>query len=59
MRLSPAPLRAPPRKADALAADVRAQRDALVHPGFFSATPWAQLGHLPRYLQALERRLAK
>jgi ATP-dependent helicase HrpA len=40
-------------------ADVRAQRAALVYPGFFSATPWAQLGHLPRYLQALDRRLAK
>ncbi len=42
-----------------LAADVRARRDALVYPGFFRATPWAQLGHLPRYLAALERRLAK
>ncbi len=42
-----------------LAAEVRAQRDALVHPGFFAATPWAQLAHLPRYLKALDRRLAK
>jgi ATP-dependent helicase HrpA len=42
-----------------VAAEVRAQRDALVHPGFFSATPWSQLTHLPRYLEALERRLAK
>ena len=42
-----------------LGAEVRAQRTALVHPGFFSATPWLQLGHLPRYLQALDRRLAK
>ncbi len=42
-----------------LAAEVRAQRDALVHPGFFSATPWPQLAHLPRYLEALDRRLAK
>ncbi|GIK87872.1 MAG: ATP-dependent helicase [Betaproteobacteria bacterium] len=41
------------------AADLRAQRDALVHPGFFGATPWAALLHLPRYLKALERRLAK
>jgi len=41
------------------AADLRAQRDALVHPGFFGATPWASLQHLPRYLKALERRLAK
>ncbi len=42
-----------------LAADVAAQRDALVGPGFFAAVPWPQLTHLPRYLQALERRLAK
>jgi ATP-dependent helicase HrpA len=42
-----------------LGAEVRARRDALVHPGFFHATPWAQLGHLPRYLRGLERRLAK
>jgi ATP-dependent helicase HrpA len=42
-----------------LGADVRSQRAALVYPGFFSATPWAQLTHLPRYLQALECRLAK
>ena len=42
-----------------LAAEVRSRRDGLVHPGFFQATPWAQLGHLPRYLCALERRLVK
>ncbi len=42
-----------------IAAEVRAQRDALVYPGFFSATPWVQLEHLPRYLRALDRRLAK
>jgi ATP-dependent helicase HrpA len=42
-----------------LAAEVRAQRDALVYPGFFAATPWAQLEHLPRYMKALDRRLAK
>jgi ATP-dependent helicase HrpA len=39
-----------------IAAELRTERDALVHPGFFSATPWAQLQHLPRYLKALERR---
>jgi ATP-dependent helicase HrpA len=48
----------PPQQAR-LAAQVRARRDALVYPGFFQATPWAQLGHLPRYLEALDRRLAK
>ena len=42
-----------------LAAEARAQRDALVYPGFLSATPWAQLDHLPRYLQALSRRLQR
>jgi ATP-dependent helicase HrpA len=42
-----------------VAADVRAQRDALVHPGFLSETPWPQLAHLPRYLQALSRRLQR
>jgi ATP-dependent helicase HrpA len=41
------------------AADLRAQRDALVHPGFFRTTPWASLQHLPRYLEALQRRLGK
>ena len=42
-----------------LGAELRAQRDALVYPGFFAATPWTQLGHIPRYLKALDRRLAK
>jgi ATP-dependent helicase HrpA len=42
-----------------LGEDLRAQRDALIHPGFFSETPWFQLAHLPRYLKALERRFAK
>ena len=35
-----------------LAGDVRAIRDALVYPGFVSATPWESLTHLPRYLAA-------
>jgi ATP-dependent helicase HrpA len=48
----------PPSQAR-LAAEVRAQRAALVYPGFFAATRWPQIAHLPRYLQALERRLAK
>jgi ATP-dependent helicase HrpA len=30
-----------------------------VYPGFFEATPWPQLAHLPRYLCALDHRLAK
>ncbi len=40
-------------------ADLAAQRDALVRAGFFSTTPWPQLNHFPRYLQALQRRLTK
>ncbi len=42
-----------------LAAELRAQRDELVRPGFFASTPWAQLQHLPRYLEAIDRRWAK
>jgi ATP-dependent helicase HrpA len=42
-----------------LATEVRARRDALVYPGFFEATPWTQLGEIPRYLKALDRRIAK
>jgi ATP-dependent helicase HrpA len=42
-----------------LGADVRIRRDGLVYPGFFHATPWAQLANIPRYLAALDRRLAK
>ena len=42
-----------------LGAEVRAQHDALVFPGFVCATPWSQLQHLPRFLKALDRRLAK
>ena len=42
-----------------LGAEVRTRREALIYPGFFQATPWAQLVHLPRYLKALDRRLSK
>ena len=48
----------PPARAR-IGTELAAQRDALVRAGFFSATPWEQLGHLPRYLQALQRRLAR
>jgi ATP-dependent helicase HrpA len=50
---------ATPKGLGRVIAEVRAARDALVYPGFFSATPWEQLAHLPRYLTALDRRLAK
>jgi ATP-dependent helicase HrpA len=52
-------LAALPRSLSRLGSDVAAQRDRLVYPGFVSATPWLQLAHLPRYLKALDRRLAK
>ncbi|MGE4110387.1 MAG: ATP-dependent RNA helicase HrpA, partial [Burkholderiales bacterium] len=39
--------------------DIRAQCQRLIHKGFFSATPWAQLTHLPRYLKAMQMRLQK
>ncbi len=37
--------------------DIQEQLDHLVYKGFVSATPEARLEELPRYLQALERRL--
>ena len=48
-----------PKALRPLAADLAAQRDRLVAPGFFAATPWNQLVHIPRYLKALDRRVAK
>ncbi len=42
-----------------LAVEAKALRDALVYAGFVAATPWAQLAHLPRYLQALTRRVQR
>ena len=37
--------------------DVSQQLDALVYPGFVSATPRPWLAHLPRYLRAAQQRL--
>src|SRR5439155_8778696 len=48
-----------PKSLRAFAADIAAQRDRLVAPGFFAAIPWNQLVHIPRYLRALDRRVAK
>ena len=45
-----------PSSLSRLAAEVRNRRDGLVYPGFFAATPWAQLTEVPRYLAALDRR---
>jgi ATP-dependent helicase HrpA len=39
--------------------DVRTQLAGLVYPGFVTATGWAHLRDLPRYLRAAQRRLAR
>ncbi len=39
--------------------DIQDQLQHLVYPGFVTATPYDQLPHLPRYLKAVELRLAK
>ncbi len=39
--------------------DMRQQLDRLVFRGFLAVTPYAELRHYPRYLQALEKRLEK
>jgi ATP-dependent helicase HrpA len=41
------------------AADIRAQLDRLLAPGWLAATPWERLQHLPRYLKAASLRLDK
>ena len=43
----------------ALVADVRAQLDSLVYPGFVADTGLAHLPHLRRYLRAMAQRLEK
>ena len=52
-------LAAMPAAQRSLAAEIRQQRDALVHPGFVTGTPWEMLHHIPRYLQALGRRIER
>ncbi|MDO9224894.1 MAG: ATP-dependent RNA helicase HrpA [Pseudomonadota bacterium] len=39
--------------------DLREQLDTLVFPGFLASHPGERLPHLPRYLKAMEMRLAK
>ncbi|MGZ5167539.1 MAG: ATP-dependent RNA helicase HrpA [Burkholderiales bacterium] len=41
------------------AGDIRTQLSRMIYKGFFSATPWEQLSHLPRYLNAMQLRLEK
>ncbi len=50
------PAQPPPAQADAIA-DVRAQLDRLLPPGFVTATGRARLPDLTRYLTAIRRRL--
>jgi ATP-dependent helicase HrpA len=52
-------LAALPRSLARLSTEVAGQRDRLIYPGFMAATPWSQLGQLPRYLKGLDRRLSK
>ncbi len=40
-------------------ADINSQLDRLVYKGFLQHTPYEQLMHFPRYLQAIEKRLEK
>lgn len=39
--------------------DVRRQLQDLTPPGFWVETPWEWLGHLPRYLRAMDERLRR
>ncbi|WP_433469006.1 ATP-dependent RNA helicase HrpA [Spirillospora sp. CA-128828] len=39
--------------------DIRGRLESLIHPGFVTATGWARLPDLPRYLRALQVRLDK
>ncbi|TYK42781.1 ATP-dependent RNA helicase HrpA [Actinomadura decatromicini] len=39
--------------------DIRGQLNGLIRPGFVTATGWARLSDLPRYLRALQVRLDK
>jgi ATP-dependent helicase HrpA len=41
------------------AAEIRAQLERLLAPGWLAATPWERLQHLPRYLKAASLRLDK
>jgi ATP-dependent helicase HrpA len=42
-----------------VAAELKTQLPRLIYKGFFSATPWEQLQHLPRYLKGMQLRLDK
>jgi ATP-dependent helicase HrpA len=42
-----------------LAQDLKEQLGRLVYKGFLAATPWPHLQHLPRYLEAMLKRIEK
>ena len=48
----------PPGQSE-VAAELRAQLDELVYPGFVAATPWGWLPHLARFLKAMRLRWEK
>jgi ATP-dependent helicase HrpA len=52
-------LAAPSGPGRVLIPTLKVWRDGLIYPGFLCKTPWTQLNHLPRYLEALRRRYAK
>ena len=39
--------------------NIRQQLQHLIYPGFLTQTPWPQLSHITRYLQAMRMRLSK
>ena len=41
------------------AAEIKSQIKYLIYKEFLKSTPWESLAHLPRYLQAMQRRLEK
>ena len=49
----------PMRAFDYAVIDMTRQLDALVYPGFLAEVSYAHLQHYPRYLQAMQRRMAK
>jgi ATP-dependent helicase HrpA len=49
----------PSAPSDAPWKEIRDHLARLVYPGFVSATPWRQLGHLERYLKAIRLRIER
>ncbi len=51
--------RALPAAPEPVRTDLRTQLAGLVYPGFVTATGWANLPHVPRYLRAMLRRMER